>query len=192
MALGAVVNRPRSAASVALIVVGAVLLVAGAVAFYAREQIVDRQAFANRAVAALEDDEVRRVVGREIVTYAVEHGSADLVAARPLLESVVGGLLQTEPFRRVFHAAAGQVNRAFFDRGRENVLFDLGDAAQIVEFGLRSVNPSLADELPEELAPNLLALREPAPAGPAGAPTPRDRRERRPARPRPRRAYPRP
>ena len=68
MALGAVVNRPRSAASVALIVVGAVLLVAGAVAFYAREQIVDRQAFANRAVAALEDDEVRRVVGREIVT----------------------------------------------------------------------------------------------------------------------------
>lgn len=153
-------TRPRVTVSIVLVVVGAVLLVAGAVAFYARGQIVDRQAFADRAVAALEDDEVRRVVGREIVTYAVEHGSADLVAARPLLESVVGGLLQTEPFRRVFHAAAGQVNRAFFDRGKENVLFDLGDAAQIVEFGLRSVNPSLADELPEDLAPDLLALRE--------------------------------
>jgi hypothetical protein len=30
-------------------------------------------------------------VGREIVTYALDHGSAHRVAARPLLESVVGG-----------------------------------------------------------------------------------------------------
>jgi hypothetical protein len=159
------VSRSRATSSIVLVVVGAVLLVAGTVAFYAREQIVDRQAFADRAVAALDDDEVRAVVEREIVTYAIDHGSADLVAARPLLESVVGTLLQTEPFRRVFRAAASEANRLFFDRSRENVVFDLGDAAQIVEFGLRSVSPDLAQQLPTDLQPELLTLRERAFAG---------------------------
>ena len=60
-------SRSRGTASVVMLVIGAVLLIAGTVAFYAREQIVDREAFANRAVEALEDDGVRTVVGREIV-----------------------------------------------------------------------------------------------------------------------------
>ncbi len=143
-----------------MLVIGAVLLIAGTVAFYAREQIVDREAFANRAVDALEEDGVRRVVGREIVVYLAERGSADLAAARPLLESVVDTLIQTEPFRRVFRAAALEANRVFFVRDRENVLFDIGDAAEIVRFGLRSVSPDLAKQLPEDLQPDLLALRD--------------------------------
>jgi hypothetical protein len=149
----------RSTASIVFIVIGAVLLLTGAVAFYAREQVIDRQAFADRAVTALDDDNVRSVVGREIVTFAAERGSGDLLAARPLLETVVETLMQTEPFRRVFRAAAAEANSAFFDRDRENVLFDLGDAAQIVEFGLRSVSPELAEQLPDDLQPDLLTLR---------------------------------
>lgn len=150
----------RAPVSVVLLVVGAVLLVVGTVAFYVRERIVDREAFADRAVEALEDDGVRRVVGREIVVYVAERGSADLAAARPLLETVVGTLLESEPFRRVFRAAALEVNRAFFVRERESVDFDLGDAARIVEFGVRSVSPKLARQLPAELSPDLLTLRE--------------------------------
>jgi hypothetical protein len=158
--MGTTLSRSRGTASVVMLVIGAILLIAGTVAFYAREQIVDREAFANRAVEALEDDGVRTVVGREIVIYLAERGSADLAAARPLLESVVGTLIQTEPFQRVFRAAALEANRVFFVRERENVLFDLGDAAQIVEFGLRSVSPNLARQLPDDLKPDLLALRD--------------------------------
>jgi hypothetical protein len=158
--MGSTLDRSRATASVVMLVIGAVLLIAGTLAFYAREQIVDREAFANRAVDALEDDGVRRLVGREIVIYLAERGSADLAAARPLLETVVDTLIQTEPFRRVFRIAALQANRVFFDRGKENVLFDLGDAAQIVEFGLRSVSPNLAKQLPNDLQPDLLALRD--------------------------------
>ena len=40
------------------------------------------------------------------------------------------------------------------------MLLDLGDAAQIVEFGLRSVSPSLAQDLPDDLKPDLLTLRD--------------------------------
>jgi hypothetical protein len=48
--MGTTSSRSRGTASVVMLVIGAVLLIAGTVAFYAREQIVDREAFANRAV----------------------------------------------------------------------------------------------------------------------------------------------
>ncbi len=158
--MGSSAYRSRTTASVVMLVIGAVLLIAGTVALYAREQIVDREAFANRAIEALDDDAVRTVVGREIVIYLAERGSADLAAARPLLESVVDTLIQTEPFQRVFRSAAREANRVFFVRDKENVLLDLGDAAQIVEFGLRSVSPNLAKQLPDDLKPDLLALKD--------------------------------
>ena len=152
-------DRTRGIVSVVLVVLGAVLLFAGTIAFYAREEIVDQQEFADRAVEALEDDGVRLVVGREIVVNAIERGSTDLVAARPLLESVVGAVLQTEPFRRIFRAAAVQANRVFFVREKKNVLFDIGDTAEVVHFALRSVSPKIAQQLPKNLKPDLLTLR---------------------------------
>ena len=157
--MGTSAYRSRTTASVVMLVIGAVLLIAGTVALYAREQIVDREAFANRTIEALDDDGVRTVVGREIVVYLAERGSADLAAARPLLESVVDTLIQTEPFQRVFRSAAREANRVFFVRDKENVLLDLGDGAEIVRFGLRSVSPNLAKQLPDDLKPDLLALQ---------------------------------
>jgi hypothetical protein len=152
-------DRTRGVAAVVLIVLGAVLLFVGTIAFYAREQVIDREAFADRALEALDDDGLRRVVGREIVVNAIERGSTDLVAARPLIESVVDTVIQTGAFRQVFRAAALETNRVFFVRGKENVLFDLGDAAQVVQFALRSVSPKVAKELPDDLKPQLLTLR---------------------------------
>ena len=74
----------RGAAGVARIVVGAVLRLAGTLAFYAREHVVDREAFANRAVEALDDEALRRVVGREIVVQLAGRGAPDLAQAHIL------------------------------------------------------------------------------------------------------------
>jgi hypothetical protein len=158
-------EHSRGIASIALVVVGAVLLLAGTVAFYAREQVIDQEAFADRAVEALDDDGVRTVLGREIVVNLIDRGSTDLVAARPLLESVVGAVLDTEPFRRLFRAAASEANRVFFVRERENALFDLGDASQVVRFALRSVSPNVAREIPKDLNPKILTIRRNEAAG---------------------------
>lgn len=152
-------ERARAIASVTLIVVAAVLLLAGTLAFYVRSEIVDERAFADRAVAAVDDDEVSTVLGREIVVQLIDRGSTDLVAARPLLSSVVEAALRTEPFRDLVRIAARQANRALFVRGRDNVVFDLSDAAQVVAFGMRSVSPKLAREVPEDLDASLLALQ---------------------------------
>jgi hypothetical protein len=152
-------------ASVVLIVVGVLFLLSGTVAFYARQQLIDERAFADRAVAALDDDRVRHVVGRELVVAAIDRGSTDLVAARPMLETVVEALIGTDPFRRAFRAAAVQTNRIFLTRDERNALFDLGDAAQLVRFSLRSVSPKLAREVPRELDPHLLTLQRDELAG---------------------------
>ena len=149
----------RGVASVVLVVVGALLLFAGTVAFYGRSEILAREAFADRAVAALETDGVREFVGHAIVVNLVDRGSTDLVAARPVIESVVGAIIQTEPFHRLFRAAAIETNRVFFVRERKNALFDLADAAEVIRFGLRSVSPRVAREIPDDIEPQLLTLR---------------------------------
>ena len=152
-------ERARATASVLLVIVAALLLLAGAVAHYARTEILDQDAFADRAVEALDDDRVRKVVRREIVVNLIDRGSTDLVAARPLLESVVDAVMQSAPFRALFRRAAVETNRLFFTRERRNALFDISDAAELVRFALRSVSPKLAEELPEDFEADLVTLR---------------------------------
>jgi hypothetical protein len=151
-------DSTRLTASVVLVVLGAILLFAGAVTLYAREEIIDREAFADRAVAALDDEGVRHLVAREIVVNLVDRGSTDLVAARPLLESVVGAIVQTQPFRSVFRRAAIEANKVFFVRDRSDTLLNLGDAATVLEFGVRSVSPKLGREIPADIDPELFTL----------------------------------
>jgi hypothetical protein len=152
--------RGRTIASVALIVVGAVLLALGTVAYYARTEVVDERAFVDRAVVALDDDRVREVAGREIVVNLVDRGSTDLVAARPLLESVVAVALTTDPFKRVYRLAVREITRALFVRGSDDVTLELADAGQTVALGMRAVSPKLARQVPENLDVPLLSLRE--------------------------------
>jgi hypothetical protein len=152
-------HRTRATASIVLVIVGGVFLFIGAIALYAREEIIDQNAFADRAVTALDDDGVRHLVSRELVANVIDRGSTDLVSARPLLESVVDATIQTAAFRKIFRQAAYQTNRVFFVRDRKNALFDLGDAAQVVRFGLQSVSPQLAKQIPRDLNAQLLSIK---------------------------------
>jgi hypothetical protein len=151
-------DATRLTTSIVLVVLGAVLLFVGTVTFYAREEVIDREAFADRAVAALDDDGVRHLVSREIVVNVIDRGSTDLVAARPLLESVVAAIVQTQPFKQIFRRAAVEANKVFFVRDRSDTLVNLGDAATVIGFGVRSVSPKLGRELPQDIDPELFTL----------------------------------
>jgi hypothetical protein len=151
--------RLRSGASVVFAVLGMPVLLVGTVAFYARQEVVNREAFADRALAALEDDGVRVVVRDEIVDGLIDRGSGDLVAARPLLESIVDVVIDSEPFRAIFRRAALEANRVFFVREKENALVDISDAAMLVELAMRSVSPKVAAEIPDDFDSQLAALR---------------------------------
>ncbi len=153
-------KRARNTGSIALAVVGAILAVVGALLLYARVEILDEDAFADHAVEALKDDEVRSVVSTEIVVQLIERGSADLVAGRPLLEQVVSTVLDAQPFQKIFGEAARQSNRLLFVKDDNNVAFDVSDGLKIVRFALQSINPKLADDLPQSIDLALLKLKK--------------------------------
>src|SRR5215218_3041409 len=98
----------RDLVSVVLSLLAALATVAAVIALYAKAEIGDRDAFADRAVAALEDPAVRQVVARQVVVGVLERGSPDLLSARPLLESAVQTIVATGPFRSLVRTAALQ------------------------------------------------------------------------------------
>ena len=153
--------RPsRTAVSYGLIVLAAVALLVGGIAWYAREEIVDPEEFADHAVEALHNDEVRDVAANEFVVNVIDRGSTDLVSARPILESVVATVVRTRPFERLFRAAAVSANRLMFTNEKEGVVFDIADATKLVKAPLKSVAPAVARDLPDDLDAQLLRLKD--------------------------------
>jgi hypothetical protein len=152
--------RARRIAGVALAILGGVVLVLGAVAYYARAEVLDPEAFADRATSALEDDGVRDFVAQQLVVGVIERSSPDVLAARPLLETLVRAGIDTEPFRRLFRRAAIEANRVLFERERESVAFELSDATKVLRFVLSEVAPDIGEQIPSDIDVALLELEE--------------------------------
>ena len=150
----------RGPVSVVLIVLATVLALAGGVALYMREEIINSDAFADRASDALQRDAVRRVVAREVVVQLVDRGSTDLISARPVLESVAEFVIRSEPFRRVFRSAAVNGHRLLFVREGGNAAFDVADAGTVVASTLRSVAPKVARQIPKDADAQLIKLKK--------------------------------
>lgn len=153
-------TRPRrDLLAVVLGVLAALAAVAAIVALYLRDEVADRDAFATRATAALQDSAVRDVASREIVVGLIERGSPDLVSARPLLETAVGAVVGTDAFRGLVRGAALQAHSLLFDRGDAFVL-DLADTGTVVLSAVRSLAPDVAARLPENADTTLVGLRD--------------------------------
>ena len=131
-----------------LAVLAAVATIGAVLALYLRFEVAERDAFADRAAAAFDRPEVRRVVAREVVVQLIDRGSTDLVAARPVLEGVVEALVGTPPFQRLVRAAAAQSHQVLFERDDNSLVFDLADVSTVVLSGMRSVSPDIARRVP--------------------------------------------
>jgi hypothetical protein len=149
----------RDLVAVILSLLAALATVAAIIALYVKAEIGDRDAFAGRAVAALEDPAVRQVAARQVVVGVLERGSPDLLSARPLLETAVQTIVGTGPFRSLVRAAALQGHHVLFDRGDAFVL-DLADTGTVVLSAVRSLAPDIAARLPEHADATLVDLRE--------------------------------
>ncbi len=149
----------RGAVSMVLIVLATVAALAGGVTLYLRDEIVDTGAFADRAVAAVQEPEMRRVVAREIVVQLVERSSQDLVAARPVLQSVVDSIVASEPFAALARVAAQHGHRLLFERAPTNAAFDIADAGTVVTSALQRLAPNLVKYIPPQTHAVLLTLR---------------------------------
>lgn len=143
--------RQLPAALLALLAgVAAVVAVA---AWYVRGEVIDREAFAGRAVRALERDEVRTAVRAELTAEVLAQvPAAELLGDR--VERTVGSAIDAPPFRRAFRQGAAEVNRVLFERGGD-------DASLRVDVGaiLGGADPRLGELLPAGLETRLVSLR---------------------------------
>ena len=127
-------------------------------ALYVREELLSSNAFADRTVAALQSEPVRRVAAREIVVQVIDQTSPDLIAVRPVLDTVVEAVVATPQFRGLLHTAAEHAHRLMFDRGG-NVALTVADAGTVVISALRTIAPDVARQIPPNVDARLLDLR---------------------------------
>jgi hypothetical protein len=132
-------------------------LAAGAILLYLRLELLDEQRFADRAVEAVRDPQVRSTLADRIVGAAIEV-EPDLLSARPLLQSAARGAIDTAAFEELVRAAAINAHRVLFDEEEPTVAVDIADAAELIVPAVRSVDPELAAELPERLEAPLATL----------------------------------
>jgi hypothetical protein len=158
--LGARESRSRGALSVALVVLASLMALGGGLTLYVREELVDSSAFAERAVDAVHEPTLQRVVAREIAVQVLEPAVPDLVAGRPFVQEAVRFVIGSEPFGNVIRTAALHGHRLLFERNGGNAVFDIADAGSAIAPALRTLAPSIADEIPKHAETVLLTIRK--------------------------------
>ncbi len=140
-------QRGRMRAVRALVVVASVVLVLALIAGYARRVLVDSDQFANRATAALRDDSVRTLVAERITDQVILRNQADLIAARPIIQSVASAIVGGRAFTTLFRAAVRDVHRALFRRDQDTVTLTVADVGTVLAAALEKLRPSLARQV---------------------------------------------
>ncbi|HYI99918.1 MAG TPA: hypothetical protein VEX36_09635 [Thermoleophilaceae bacterium] len=141
-----------------LVALTAVVLIAAAVAGYARLALLDADRFADRATASVRDDSVRTLIA-ERVTDEVLRQQADLLAARPVISSAIAGIVGSGPFESLFRRALLDAHHAVFARDRDTIALTLLDVGVVAGAALREVDPRIADRLEESGRITLLENR---------------------------------
>ena len=139
----------RSLAARVLVVLACVVPLLALIAGYARLAVVDSDQFANRATAALRDDSVKTLIADRITDDIVLRNEADLLAARPIIQSVAEEIVGGRAFTSLFRAAVRDVHRAVFNRDRNTVTLTVGDVGTVLAAALEKFLPSLAKQLDE-------------------------------------------
>jgi hypothetical protein len=138
-------------------VLSVLALAAGAILLYLRVELLDERRFADRAVEAVRDPQVRATIADRAVGAALDV-EPDLLSARPLLVSAVRGAIDTPAFERLVRVAAINAHRLLFREEEPTVAVDIADAAELIVPAVRSVDPELAEELPRRLEAPLATL----------------------------------
>jgi hypothetical protein len=140
-------ERGRPLAARVLVVLACVVLVLALVAGYVRLTVINSDQFANRATAALRDDSVKSLIAQKITDEVVLKNEADLLAARPIIESIAEEIVGGRAFTRLFRAAVRDVHAAVFDRDKDTVTLTVGDVGTVLAAALVKLRPSLAKQL---------------------------------------------
>jgi hypothetical protein len=139
-------SQPPAAAGV-LFTLGVVALSLAAVVSVARRGLFDREAFAQRLGASLQDPRVAAFVADRL-TDAVLRENPDLTAFRPLIAGTVRGAVSTPSFQALVRASARTVHAALFSEAGQTVIVSVPDMGVLLKSALAKASPSLAEKVP--------------------------------------------
>lgn len=125
---------------------------------YARDTLLDSDEAASRVAEAAVTPEVRLVVTDAIVDELVVI-DPELLQARPILESIVDGLLQTPIYEEILQSSVYVVHQAVFTNETDELKLELVDLVLLVKVSLAKVDPELAALIPDEVTDGLIDVR---------------------------------
>jgi hypothetical protein len=140
-------GRWRRLVARGLVVLASFAIVLALVAAYAWQSVRDSDQFANRATAALRDPSVRSLIATKITDDVVLKKQADLLAARPLIESVTSDIVGGRAFTGLFHEAVEDAHRALFRRDQNTVTLTISDIGTVLAAAVQRLQPALAQDL---------------------------------------------
>jgi hypothetical protein len=143
----------------ALVGVAVVLAVLAVALSYLGRAVLRPGPFADRAVAALHDPAVQAEVADHVTNAVTSIGGGDLVAVRPLVRSVAGGLVGGQAFAALFRRAVLEAHDAVVRRGDGRLLITVGDLGVLVQGLLERLSPTAAKRIGAERVSTLLTLR---------------------------------
>jgi hypothetical protein len=134
----------------ALILVGTVLILVGAVAGVLNREVLDGDRFADHLDAVRSDPSVARQLGG-LVTDRIIEAEPDLTAVRPLLESTATGVMGSATLAPAVRVGASPLHSALVGGGDDPVVLRLADVAAIVI----GVGSAVAPQWPWSVPPDL-------------------------------------
>jgi hypothetical protein len=141
------VEQPgRSITSLALVVLGAFILMSGWFVNWADQNLFDSEQIADAATAVVVDPEFTVFIVREVTDRVMSE--IDTPQLRPQVEQIVSQVQRSEEFAVAFREAADRLHRDLVDGGSEELVFNLEPVAIRVRAALISTDPSLEDQLP--------------------------------------------
>jgi hypothetical protein len=152
--------RARNAAAVALLVAGLIALVGGVVSLYAKERVLDAERFADEAVATLDDPDMRRFVSLQLTNRVIARIDPDLVTVKPLIESAVGTLLDTDALRAAIRQGILVAHRAIFENEVDEAVVRAADVGELLRGALAAVDPALEHRIPTGFDATIVRLAD--------------------------------
>jgi hypothetical protein len=135
----------------ALLLAGVLLLNLAMVSLWSWRTFASSQGFADVTTDMLKEPAVREAVAEQIVNALERQATTAAITApaRPVVEAIVADLVATDSFQGVFHAGVRELHTAIVEGRRSRLLVEVDDAGPIVKEALATVNPAIAESIPD-------------------------------------------
>lgn len=146
-------NTPsgRRRLSITLIVVGSLLLSLAAIVVVTNWTFLDTDRFAESVDEIRQQDVVTEAMGRELTDEILEQ-NPDLVAVRPVVETVASTVVGSDLLSPLVRIAAAEAQKAATTKDSEQVVLRIADLGAVLTSVLENLAPDLEVDVPDDLS----------------------------------------